>query len=88
MTTHEVTDREKLMRTAFKGLFANVRLCDARGIDELLEIRGLDMVLVKHAGARVSKQRSNEDVWNLQDLLDSKLKLARTDVSSGFSIYL
>ncbi|KAF4635328.1 hypothetical protein G7Y89_g2770 [Cudoniella acicularis] len=76
-TTVEVTKREQKMRKFFRVQKHNVRLSDALGIDELLMIRGLDVVLVKHAPVKVASKRSDEDMWNLQCLLGDELTKAK-----------
>ena len=47
MTTYLVTPRETKMRQFFRVQKTNPRLSDAKGIEELLRVRGLDGVFVQ-----------------------------------------
>lgn len=61
MTTYLATPREEKMRDFVRVQKANPRLSDAKGIEELLKIRGLDVVYVQHAPGKVAAKRTEED---------------------------
>jgi len=45
------------------------RLCDALGMDELLQLRGLTSIEVKNAPVRYTVKRTEEETWSLERLL-------------------
>ncbi|KAK0621433.1 hypothetical protein B0T17DRAFT_591324 [Bombardia bombarda] len=81
-TTAYLTPREDEMRLFFTAL-KPPRLAEARGIDELLTIRGMNNVSVTHLQARQGARRSDEERASLQVMLRTKLKLPRP---AGFDI--
>jgi hypothetical protein len=74
MTTYHVTEREEKMRKFFGTLRKQDRLCDAPGMDELLQLRGISNIEVKNAP--VSK-RTEEEVWSLAKLLMEEVSKAK-----------
>ena len=50
------------------------RMCDSNGIDELMGIRGLESISVKHAKEGVSNKVTRATVWSLQRLLEASVK--------------
>ena len=68
-TTQYATRREDNMRNFWKS--NRTRLCDARGIDELMSVRGLLFVCVLNGPAKSSAKRTHEDVFALERLLQT-----------------
>ncbi|KAK7733945.1 hypothetical protein SLS53_008097 [Cytospora paraplurivora] len=60
-----------ILISKFFNFKAPTRLCDANGIDELLELRGLEGVLVEHVSKSQAFRRTNEERQGLQLLLDN-----------------
>ena len=77
-TTQHVTDREELLARVFgpRGGKA-VSLGDARGFDELIALRGLRSVHVRHVARRVANRRSDDEKAGLQTMLRSFLLMPR-----------
>jgi hypothetical protein len=65
------------MQTFWKS--NTTRLSDARGIDELMRVRGLESVDVNNAPLRSSVKRTDEEVWGLERLLVSVVLLEKPD---------
>jgi hypothetical protein len=76
-TTYYPTKRETEMQTFWKS--NTTRLSDARGIDELMRVRGLESVDVNNAPLRSSVKRTDEEVWGLERLLVSVVLLEKPD---------
>lgn len=57
------------MVSNFFNFKAPTRLCDAKGIDELLELRGLESVQVEHVSKTQAFRRTNEERQGLELLL-------------------
>jgi hypothetical protein len=74
MTTYHVTEREEKMRKFFGMLRKQDSLCDAPGMGELLQLRGISNIEVKNAP--VSK-RTEEEVWSLAKLLMEEVSKAK-----------
>ena len=55
------------------------RLTDAIGMDELLQIRGLEDVLVKPAPERHSYKQPIQDEWELDRMLKTMVLLPKPD---------
>lgn len=72
-TSQHVTPREAKMQRAFHASNRIARLSDALGIDELLQLRGLDKVEVKHVSARQAAKRTDEEKTNLYILLKGEI---------------
>lgn len=83
-TTQNVTNREELLARFFgpRGISSSgglirggkgVSLGDARGFDELIALRGLEDVHVRHVARRVANRRSDDEKAGLQSMLDSFL---------------
>jgi hypothetical protein len=76
-TTYYATKREMEMQTFWKS--NTTRLSDARGMDELMKVRGLESVGVKNAPLRAAFKRTDEEVWALERLLESVVVLEKHD---------
>jgi len=77
MTTYHVTEREEKMRKFFGMLRKQNRLCDALGMDELLQLRGISNIEVKNAPVRYTSKRTEEEVWSLAKLLMEEISKAK-----------
>ncbi|KAF3074917.1 hypothetical protein CFAM422_002669 [Trichoderma lentiforme] len=74
LTYIHLNERSALMKSYFPLAYKNTRLGDVLGLDELLEIRGLNQVEVMIAHSSRGGTQSNEmDRANLLDLLSSRL---------------
>jgi len=71
-TTFRLTERQTEMARFFASQ-RPVRLYDALGVDELLEVRGLQEVKVQHILTRQGSRRTDEEKASLQALLTAKL---------------
>ena len=60
------------MKNFFFGI--PIKIHDANGIDELIGMRGLETVDVKHAKADAANRITRCSIWSLQNLLDSCVK--------------
>lgn len=70
MTLYHMSKRaEKMDRYFHEHRTTKVRLSEARGLDELLMLRGLETVGVKMAPAKVAQKMSEDEGWNLDRLL-------------------
>ncbi|KAH6681839.1 hypothetical protein B0J14DRAFT_224322 [Halenospora varia] len=70
MTLYHMSKRaEKMDRYFHEHRTTKVRLSEARGLDELLMLRGLETVSVKMAPAKVAQKMSEDEGWNLDRLL-------------------
>lgn len=70
MTLYYMNRRaEKMDRYFHEHRTMKVRLSEARGLDELLMIRGLETVSVKMAPVKVAQKMSEDEGWNLDRLL-------------------
>jgi len=69
------------MQKFFPALNSSRRLVDAAGMDELLELRGLEFVQVKHPPIRCAAKRNDEELWHLGRLLQVKCKETKPAVS-------
>ena len=76
-TTANLSKRQEEMNRYFKPQSRQSRLSDGLGMDELLEIRGLDQVDVVHILAKQGWRRTDEEKANLQHLLRDKLMQPR-----------
>ena len=76
-TTANLSERQEGMNRYFRQQSRQPRLSDALGMDELLEIRGLDQVDVMHIMAKQGFRRTDEEKANLQHLLRDKLTQER-----------
>ncbi len=74
-TTHNVTKREEMMQNYFRANQKPVRLSDACGIEELMQIRGIAKfgVHVSNAPMRSSGKRTEDEVFSMQRLLSDEL---------------
>lgn len=69
-----LSDRANLMKSFFPLAFRNTRITDTLGLDELLDIRGLQQIEVIHAHSRNHPPSGTEmDRANLSALLSSRL---------------
>lgn len=75
-TTYYINPRESEMRSAFQ-VQKPARLWDALGLDELLEIRGVQDVQVAHIQARQGLKRTDNERELLSRLLSRKLNRPR-----------
>ncbi|KAL7911211.1 hypothetical protein GGI35DRAFT_446842 [Trichoderma velutinum] len=74
LTYIHLNERSASMKTYFPLAYKNTRLSDVLGLDELLEIRGLNQVEVMLAHSSRGGTQSNEmDRANLLDLLSGRL---------------
>ncbi|KAK4083528.1 uncharacterized protein Triagg1_1190 [Trichoderma aggressivum f. europaeum] len=74
LTYIHLNERSTLMKSYFPLAYKNTRLADVLGLDELLEIRGLNRVEVMIAHSSRGGTQSNEmDRANLFDLLSGRL---------------
>ncbi|KAF7559779.1 hypothetical protein G7046_g4383 [Stylonectria norvegica] len=73
-TLAQLSERSEFMRAHFPLIYRNVRITDVLGLDELLNLRGLKAVAVKHAQSKHSNHISEMDRANLAELLSSQLK--------------
>jgi hypothetical protein len=86
-TTRFLTARETELGAYFAPPKSN-RILDARGINQLLKLRGLRDVVVSHILARQGLRRSDEERANLQALLRAKLmqpKDGESDMDSSWA---
>ncbi|ROW14399.1 hypothetical protein VPNG_03978 [Cytospora leucostoma] len=65
-------EREETLALFF-NFKASTRLCDAKGIEELLELRGLEQVAVEHVDKSQAWLRTNEERHGLQLLLEDHI---------------
>jgi hypothetical protein len=78
LTFIHLNERSTLMKNFFPLSFKNIRIADVLGLDELLEIRGLQQVGVMLApSSRGGSQSHKMDRANLLELLSSKLTQAK-----------
>ncbi|KAM7209257.1 hypothetical protein V8F20_000595 [Naviculisporaceae sp. PSN 640] len=77
-TTGRLTPRETEIRKFFTGLRAP-RLPDALGMDELLQIRGIEQVIVSHVSTKQADRRGEDERAHLEGMLRSKLTQPRPD---------
>lgn len=75
-TTANLTPRETEMRKFFTGL-RQPRLPDALGMDELLQIRGIEHITVSHPLTKQADRRGEDERANLTGLLRAKLTQRR-----------
>ena len=76
-TLLNLNERANLMRSYFPLSFRNVRICDVLGLDELLEVRGLQEVRVVHIQPKSNSHSVEMDRACLLELLSNKLTLPR-----------
>ncbi|KAM0250545.1 hypothetical protein ACHAQJ_008555 [Trichoderma viride] len=80
LTFIHLNERSTLMKNFFPLSFKNIRIADVLGLDELLEIRGLQQVGVMLApSSRGGSQSHKMDRANLLELLSSRLTQAKED---------
>jgi len=77
-TTANLSKRQVEMNRYFEQQSRQPRLSDALGMDELLEIRGLESVDVHHILAKQGKRRTDEEKANLKHLLRDRLLQPRS----------
>lgn len=72
-TTNNLSERERQLQRYFthKG---QLRLTDALGFDELIELRNLNTVEVDHVEKAQAHRRTNEERHNLEDMLQDVVK--------------
>ncbi|KAG6008596.1 hypothetical protein E4U21_004236 [Claviceps maximensis] len=75
LTLMHLNERAEMMRTYFPITYRNVRMSDVLGIDELLEIRGLQDVHVFHIPPKNNSHGVEMDRASLWEMLTSKLTL-------------
>jgi hypothetical protein len=68
-TTYYASKRETAMQAIWRG--NTTRLSDAKGLDELMQVRGLENIEVLNAPVRAAAKRTDDDVWALRNLLES-----------------
>lgn len=76
-TLVHLNQRASLMRTYFQLAYRNIRLADILGLDELLQLRGLQDVHVFNIQPKSTSQSMEMDRVCLWELLTSRLTLAR-----------
>lgn len=76
-TLAHLSERSSLMKSYFPLSYRTVRLTDVLGLDELLELRGLREVVVKHAQSKHANLTVEMDRASLAELLCSQLKQAK-----------
>lgn len=81
-TTKYLTYRETTL-AAFFGAQKPDRITDARGLEELLTIRGLDHVSVHHLKGKQAGHRCEADRANLEALLLSRLTLPKQEAGAS-----
>lgn len=72
-TTDNLSAYENEMRGYFSGS-RQVRISDALGFEELLQLSGLRKIEVEHVDKTQAARRTNEDLRNVQSCLTSKCK--------------
>ncbi|QUC19659.1 uncharacterized protein UV8b_03900 [Ustilaginoidea virens] len=81
-TLVHLNDRASLMRAYFPLAHRNARMSDVLGLDELLEIRGLQHVHVFHIQPKSNSHSVEMDRACLWDLLSSRLTLPADAIAS------
>ncbi|CAM1505604.1 Fc.00g112410.m01.CDS01 [Cosmosporella sp. VM-42] len=79
LTMVHLSERTTLMKSFFPLTYRHVRITDALGLDELLDLRGLQEVAVTHVQSKSANLTVEMDRANLAGLLCNQLKKTKDE---------